>query len=112
MVPELSLEVQIRVHSWRGGNTIHPVDAETPSLPPQAADSSQSPVMYRETKHFKKWSPWLTPSFVVANVLMFAITMYVNDCPKNSVSCVAGFLGRFSFQPLKENPLLGPSSST
>ncbi|XAR50926.1 hypothetical protein NMG60_11005393 [Bertholletia excelsa] len=41
---------------------------------------------------------------------MFVITMYVNDCPKNSVSCVARFLGRFSFQPFKENPLLGPSS--
>jgi hypothetical protein len=40
--------------------------------------------------------------------------MYVNDCPKNSFSdtCVASFLGRFSFQPLKENPLFGPSSST
>ncbi|CDP06604.1 unnamed protein product [Coffea canephora] len=43
---------------------------------------------------------------------MFVITMYVNNCPKNSVSCVAGFLGRFSFQPFKENPLLGPSSTT
>ncbi|CBI16118.3 unnamed protein product, partial [Vitis vinifera] len=38
--------------------------------------------------------------------------MFINNCPKNSVSCVADFLGRFSFQPLKENPLLGPSSST
>ncbi|XP_016169986.2 RHOMBOID-like protein 1 isoform X1 [Arachis ipaensis] len=40
--------------------------------------------------------------------------MYVNDCPKHLFrgSCVASFLGRFSFQPLKENPLLGPSSYT
>ncbi|CAL0324435.1 unnamed protein product [Lupinus luteus] len=38
--------------------------------------------------------------------------MYVNDCPKNSVSCIARFLHRFSFQPFKENPLLGPSSFT
>ncbi|KAK9280539.1 hypothetical protein L1049_014231 [Liquidambar formosana] len=43
---------------------------------------------------------------------MFLVTMYVNNCPENSVSCVARFLGRFSFQPLKENPLLGPSSTT
>ncbi|CBI30545.3 unnamed protein product, partial [Vitis vinifera] len=43
---------------------------------------------------------------------MFGITMYVNNCPKNSISCIADFLGRFSFQPFKENPLLGPSSST
>ncbi|KAL8478306.1 hypothetical protein ACS0TY_030279 [Phlomoides rotata] len=45
------------------------------------------------------------------NIVMFIITMYVNNCPKNSLSCVAGFLGRFSFQPFKENPLLGPSSA-
>ncbi|KAK9126967.1 hypothetical protein Scep_015813 [Stephania cephalantha] len=38
--------------------------------------------------------------------------MYINDCPKNSGSCVVRFLGRFSFQPFKENPLLGPSSTT
>ncbi|KAJ6407871.1 hypothetical protein OIU84_011223 [Salix udensis] len=43
---------------------------------------------------------------------MFIITMYVNNCPKKSLSCIARFLGRFSFQPFKENPLLGPSSMT
>lgn len=53
----------------------------------------------------------MVPSIVVANVVVFVITMYVNDCPKYSVTCFAGFLGRFSFQPLKENPLLGPSSA-
>ncbi|KAM6586980.1 hypothetical protein CsatA_009585 [Cannabis sativa] len=47
---------------------------------------------------------------------MFIVVMYVNDCPKNNSgfqgNCVARFLGRFSFQPLKENPLFGASSST
>ncbi|CAD5171628.1 unnamed protein product [Musa acuminata subsp. malaccensis] len=41
--------------------------------------------------------------------------MYVNDCSghRNPYgSCVTGFLRRFSFQPLRENRLLGPSSST
>ncbi|ONK67748.1 uncharacterized protein A4U43_C05F3370 [Asparagus officinalis] len=52
------------------------------------------------------------PTFIAVNVLLFAISMYVNNCPKNSSSCVAGFLGRFSFQPLKENPLFGPSAAT
>ncbi|KAK9289698.1 hypothetical protein L1049_007857 [Liquidambar formosana] len=104
-------ETQIRVNSRRaggggGGNVIHPVDIDTPPR------SSPSPVVYREVKHFKKWLPWLIPSFIIANTVMLAITMYVNDCPKNSVSCIAGFLGRFSFQPFKENPLLGPSSAT
>jgi len=47
--------------------------------------------------------------------------MYVNNCPAHAAAssrrgggaCVArGFLHRFSFQPLSENPLLGPSSAT
>ncbi|KAI6698298.1 hypothetical protein NL676_018417 [Syzygium grande] len=77
-----------------------------------AAPAAPSPVVFREVKHFRSWVPWLVPTFVVANTVMLVITMYVNDCPKNSVSCIARFLGRFSFQPFKENPLLGPSSAT
>ncbi|KAH6798426.1 RHOMBOID-like 1 [Perilla frutescens var. frutescens] len=94
--------------SRRGGNTIHPVSVESAS---PAAAASPGAGVYREVKHFKKWVPWLIPLFVVANVVMFVISMYVNNCPKNSISCVARFLGRFSFQPFNENPLLGPSSS-
>ncbi|GFZ10985.1 RHOMBOID-like 1 [Actinidia rufa] len=71
---------------------IHPaVDVETPAHPhphPPAAAAAQSPVAHRETRRSKKW-------------------FYLH-----SASCVAGFLGRLSFQSLKENPLLGPSSST
>lgn len=61
-----------------------------------------------------RWISWLIPLFVVANVAMFVLTMYVNDCPKHNTEgkCVARFLGRFSFQPLNHNPLFGPSSST
>ncbi|KAK4480958.1 hypothetical protein RD792_011820 [Penstemon davidsonii] len=107
-------EIPIRVHSRRGGNMIHPVSLESaPPAAAAAAAAAESPnaVTYREVKHFKKWVPWLIPLFVVANIIMFIITMYVNNCPKNSISCVAGFLGRLSFQPFKENPLLGPSST-
>ncbi|CAI9098242.1 OLC1v1034857C3 [Oldenlandia corymbosa var. corymbosa] len=100
-------------------NTIHPVLGPTP--PGGGAGSSASSsasnnpaALYSElvAKHYRKWFPWLIPVFVVINVAMFLITMYINDCTNNSVSCFAGFLGRFSFQPLKENPLLGPSSTT
>ena len=54
----------------------------------------------------------LIPLIVVVNVIMFLLTMYINNCPKNTVDgkCVAKFLHRFSFQPLSENPLFGPSS--
>lgn len=90
---------------------IHPVSLESPPSAASAAAESPNSVVYREVKHFKKWFPWLIPLFVVANTVMFIITMSVNNCPKNSTSCVARFLGRLSFQPFKENPLLGPSSS-
>lgn len=63
-----------------------------------------------------QWTSWLIPMFVVANIAMFIVLMYINNCPKHVFSgahkCVARFLGRFSFQPLRENPLFGPSSST
>lgn len=109
-------EIQTRVNSRRGGNNsiIHPVEMETPnhqvSLAMASSSSSPSPVVHGKARPFKKWWPWLIPAFVIANVVMFIITMYVNNCPKNYVSCIARFLGRFSFQPFKENPLLGPSS--
>jgi hypothetical protein len=85
---------------------VHPRQANTP------AGSPPHPSQFQNQSVFKNWVPWLVPLFVVANVAVFIAVMYVNDCPSNSGSCVAPSLGRFSFQPLKENPLLGPSSST
>ncbi|MQM17149.1 hypothetical protein Taro_050116 [Colocasia esculenta] len=61
------------------------------------------------------WTSWIVPMFVVANVAVFIATMFVNNCPGHAKpfgKCVAGFLRRFSFQPLRENPLFGPSSAT
>ncbi|KAI7996107.1 RHOMBOID-like protein 1 [Camellia lanceoleosa] len=112
MAGEPPPEIQIKVPSQRSGNVIHPADVESPPPPAAAVKTTQNSIVYQEIKQSKKWFSWLIPSFVVANIVMFVITMFVNDCPKNSGSCVAGFLGRFSFQPFKENPLLGPSSST
>ncbi|KAF5802426.1 putative peptidase S54, rhomboid, Rhomboid-like superfamily [Helianthus annuus] len=109
-------EIRLKVNSRRfgGGNIIHPVEVEqsSPTPFPAAVNQSQTPSPFREVKHFKKWLPWLIPTFVIADTVLFIITMYVNDCPKNSVSCIATFLKRLSFQPFKENPLLGPSSET
>lgn len=63
-----------------------------------------------------QWTSWLIPMFVVANIAMFIVAMSINNCPKHHLGmmdkCVARFLGRFSFEPLRENPLFGPSSST
>ncbi|KAF9601742.1 hypothetical protein IFM89_022856 [Coptis chinensis] len=92
---------------------VHPVEID-------ASRQSQDIIGRRPTssssRKKKTWLPWLIPLFVVINTILFIITMYINNCPKNNVStsrhCIAHFLGRFSFQPLKENPLLGPSSIT
>lgn len=70
---------------------------------------------YVETSE-SQWTSWLVPMIVVANVAMFIVIMFMNNCPKNNYGirgqCVARFLGRLSFQPLNENPLFGPSSNT
>ncbi|KAL5727619.1 tubulin folding cofactor A [Ranunculus cassubicifolius] len=73
---------------------------------------------YYEDKEERGWTSWLIPMFVVANVAVFIVAMFINNCPHNinnspsGGKCFARFLDRFSFQPLKENPLLGPSSAT
>ncbi|XP_047320897.1 RHOMBOID-like protein 8 [Impatiens glandulifera] len=55
---------------------------------------------------------WLISLFVIIHLVAFTSTMIVNDCWHNSHGyCTLKSLGRFSFQPLSENPLLGPSAS-
>ncbi|KAL6979616.1 tubulin folding cofactor A [Sarracenia purpurea var. burkii] len=79
------------------------------------APSRYSPSYFMESTE-TVWTSWLVPMIVVANVGMFIVIMVVNNCPKNNLGfeggCVAKFLGRLSFEPLRENPLFGPSSST
>lgn len=65
-------------------------------------------------KPFYKAYSWLIPlGVVVTCCIVFVIEMIVNNCPSRSrlgrQKCVATFLGSLSFQPLRENPLLGPS---
>ncbi|KAH9690926.1 RHOMBOID-like protein 8 [Citrus sinensis] len=56
---------------------------------------------------------WVISVFVILHVVAFAATMAVNDCWRNSHgNCALKMLGRLSFQPISENPLLGPSAST
>lgn len=67
----------------------------------------------------RQWRSWLIPIFADANVVVFAVTMYVNNCPSHhhyhhhhhpaADGYVLSFLGRFSFEPLRDNPFLGPS---
>lgn len=61
-----------------------------------------------------EWKSWLIPLFMAFNLLFFIIIMFLNNCPShnNRSTCVSSFLGRFSFEPLHYNPLLGPSPYT
>jgi hypothetical protein len=63
----------------------------------------------------RQWFSWLVPLIFIANVAMFVYSMYINDCPaylNQDVCLFYQYLGRFSFQPFRENPLLGPSVRT
>ncbi|KAF7814347.1 RHOMBOID-like protein 5 [Senna tora] len=109
------------VHGGRKGRPSPPSDIETAhggrpaghrksrSEPPQPTPRFSPPAP-------KPWFPWLVPLVFVANVALFGYSMYYNDCPEHidtDRECIlSDVLGRFSFQPFKENPLLGPSTRT
>ncbi|XP_010523566.1 PREDICTED: RHOMBOID-like protein 3 [Tarenaya hassleriana] len=61
-----------------------------------------------------QWTSWLVPMFVVANISVFIVVMYVNNCPKHAKShrLDGDCWGRCAFEPLRANPLFGPSSRT
>ncbi|KAJ8551228.1 hypothetical protein K7X08_000598 [Anisodus acutangulus] len=60
----------------------------------------------------KRANTWIISLFVILHLGAFIATMIVNDCQENSHGdCALKPLRRFSFQPLSENPLLGPSAS-
>ncbi|XP_010545774.1 PREDICTED: RHOMBOID-like protein 5 [Tarenaya hassleriana] len=83
-----------------------PPDLETGPPPPQPRPQFRPPMP-------EPWLAWLVPLILVANFVTFASIMYVNDCPSRSHECILyDFLGRLSFQPLRENLLLGPSVPT
>ncbi|URE47067.1 inactive rhomboid protein 1-like [Musa troglodytarum] len=108
-------EDEAKLQPWRGdGGDAHPLEIVPPqpvaAPPPARAKPPHLPRLQRD----ERWWPWLVPTIFVANVAMFVITMYVNDCRKNNSvrPCVLPSLGRFSFEPLKQNPLFGPSAKT
>ncbi|KAM1054589.1 hypothetical protein ACFX13_001974 [Malus domestica] len=92
-------------------------DVENRGVKNRGRQQSYSSSSYAVDDEEAQWTSWLVPMIVVANIGVFLVAMYVNNCPKNNYAaaegkCTARFLGRLSFQPLKENPLFGPSSST
>ncbi|KAJ4869089.1 Rhomboid-related intramembrane serine protease family protein [Raphanus sativus] len=82
---------------------------------PIAGDPSSDklPFFSATARGRSKRDTWLVSVLVLLQIVVFAVTMGVNDCSRNSNGhCAAKLLGRFSFQPLSENPMLGPSAST
>lgn len=74
--------------------------------------SGNGPNAAAQERHHRTW---VVPLVVIANVAMFVVVMYYNNCPANGGrrDCVGrSFLRRLSFQPLRENPVLGPSAAT
>ncbi|RID56333.1 hypothetical protein BRARA_G03538 [Brassica rapa] len=83
------------------------------STPIAGDPSSDKLPFFRHRSRQIKRDTWLVSVFVLLQIVVFAVTMGVNDCSGNSNDhCAARLLGRFSFQPLSENPMLGPSAST
>ncbi|KAL6007738.1 hypothetical protein ACLOJK_033240 [Asimina triloba] len=84
-----------------------------PISPATSVGSLEEEIFFFQSSRQRKESTWIISFFAVVNVVAFVATMLRNDCPENSHGdCILKSLGRFSFQPLTENPLLGPSSST
>ncbi|CAN6938838.1 unnamed protein product [Brassica oleracea] len=83
------------------------------STPIAGDPSSEKLPFFRHRSRQINRDTWLVSVFVLLQIVAFAVTMGVNDCSRNSNDhCAARLLGRFSFQPLSENPMLGPSAST
>ncbi|KAL6979169.1 hypothetical protein U1Q18_020836 [Sarracenia purpurea var. burkii] len=104
--PPAEARIQINVHPRRG-------DTQNPTAAYPVKSSPPPPPPRRMYEPFKKHFPWLVPTFVVINISLFVIVMYINNCPQHSENCIgADIIGRFAFQSRKENPLLGPSGPT
>ena len=91
-----------------------------PSFPRMSTELSAEELLKEQKVPFpffrrisdRKESTWIISLFVILHLIAFAATMIVNNCWGNSHGeCALKQLGRFSFQPLAENPLLGPSAS-
>ncbi|KAJ7006740.1 hypothetical protein NC653_005945 [Populus alba x Populus x berolinensis] len=75
-------------------------------------DENKSP-FFKPRSRMRRRDTCVIFAFVIIHLVVFLITMAVNDCGYNSHGdCAFKALGRMSFQPLLENPFLGPSAST
>lgn len=91
---------------YHSGSSIYPYNPPPPPPPP--------PLRAEPRKSLTR-IPWLISSIIVACLVVFIVTMAVNNCPGHlhrQRHCVMQFLGRLSFEPLNVNPMFGPTSRT
>eukprot|EP00850_Spirogloea_muscicola_P017207 SM000145S00824 [mRNA] locus=s145:300554:302707:- [translate_table: standard] len=102
MQPQL-LAVELTPQPRAGPPPLHGATAGTPGGAKAASSSPR-----RRRCSFFVWAA------IAACAVVFVVTMAVNDCPGQEPRrrCALRFLGRLSFQPLRENLLLGPARAT
>ncbi|XP_043699740.1 RHOMBOID-like protein 5 [Telopea speciosissima] len=97
-----------------GGKIPYHSDIESP-VHNQHHRPSVPPSRYICPAPHKPWISWFVPFIFMLDSGLFVYTMYVNNCPAtiDSGHCLfSASLGRFSFQPLSENRMFGPSAQT
>ncbi|XP_012078131.2 RHOMBOID-like protein 8 isoform X1 [Jatropha curcas] len=91
------------------------IDMAEPTFPLDFNESlqNQKTPFFNSSSRRRRNDTWVISIFVIFHLIAFVATMIVNDCWSNSHGdCTVKTLRRMSFQPLSENPLLGPSAST
>ncbi|XP_031372084.1 RHOMBOID-like protein 8 isoform X1 [Punica granatum] len=90
-----------------------------PAHPPRVSfDFIEYPIGEHKAPFFRsgfrqRRDTWIISLFAILHIVAFIWTMAINNCvEKSHGDCAVKVLGRLSFQPLSENPLLGPSAST
>ncbi|KAG7980915.1 hypothetical protein I3843_05G206600 [Carya illinoinensis] len=87
------------------------VETTTPAT--STLQDQRIPFFRSRSRHRIGEDTWVISVFVILHIVAFFATMFVNDCWTNSHhDCALKVFGRLSFQPLSENPLVGPSAST
>lgn len=94
------------------------IDIKPSHAPSVSFDFADGPIREQRAPFFRSASrqrrdTWIISLFTIVHIVVFVSTMAVNNCAEASHGdCALKVLGRLSFQPLSENPLLGPSAST
>ncbi|KAJ1406898.1 Rhomboid-like superfamily [Sesbania bispinosa] len=67
--------VEVKVHPRRDDSTVHPGRGSPPPRQRPSPVPSNPTTYDRDFRLFKRWFPWLVPTFVVANIVVFIVTI-------------------------------------